>query len=122
MASVVTDSSSGVAPSKLARTRRSRQPASARSEASMKVSLPPSALLDRLAISTTRAPTPTSATVMKYRPRRTPPLADVDEVPALADAAVRGVVDATHVHRPRRAAQARRAAGEIAVEADGAAQ
>ena len=67
IASAVTDRSSTGPPSNDAPTRRSRQPRSARSEAIMNVTLPPSRLLERLAISTTRAPTPTSPTLMKYR-------------------------------------------------------
>ena len=45
--------------------RTSCQPASARSEAILKVIFPPSRLLERLAISTTLAPIPTSPTLMK---------------------------------------------------------
>src|SRR5439155_390091 len=65
--SVVTARSSSGASSKETRMRTSRQPASARSEAILKVIFPPSRLLERLAISTTLAPIPTSPTLMKYR-------------------------------------------------------
>ena len=65
--SVVTARSSSGAPSNETRMRTSRQVASARSEASLKVIFPPSRLFERLAISTTLAPIPTSPTLMKYR-------------------------------------------------------
>ena len=65
MAKVVTDVSSNGPPSSENRIGRSRHPTSARTEASMNVSLPPSTFDDALAMSTTFAPTPTSATLMK---------------------------------------------------------
>ena len=54
-------------PSSDQRTGMSFQPTSARREASAKVSFPPSSLVLELAIRTASAPTPASATLMKYR-------------------------------------------------------